>query len=254
MGDAWYQEELTRQLMIEKLEDKVCILFPQTLFYSNTELGRRLRLESVKCYANRKKIVLTARETTSYENMKKYYPGTDIILTPDIVLTLDLQKYGISLSSDRKGVLFIFREDKEQKITKGVREKIIEIIKESGMNYTLSDMTSSEVITAANREKIVVDKLQQFSKAKLVITDRLHGMIFSAITATPCIVFGNYNHKIKQSYSWLKQLDYILYCDTMDDFKDCLHYLLKHQSSIQNYPYEEMLRNFKPLIEKVERI
>ena len=46
----------------------------------------------------------------------------------------------------------------------------------------------------------------------MVITDRLHGTIFSLITATPCICFDNSNHKVKNSYnSWFKKFPYIVY-------------------------------------------
>lgn len=44
-----------------------------------------------------------------------------------------------------------------------------------------------------------------FKKAELVITDRLHGMIFCYITKTPCLVFQNNNHKVKGSYQWIKE-------------------------------------------------
>ena len=54
-------------------------------------------------------------------------------------------------------------------------------------------------------------KRDKFSKAELVITDRLHGMIFSVITKTPCLVFDNKNHKISETYTaWLKDCNYIL--------------------------------------------
>ena len=35
--------------------------------------------------------------------------------------------------------------------------------------------------------------INDISQKKLIITDRLHGMIFSIITKTPCIIFG-YNY------------------------------------------------------------
>jgi pyruvyl transferase EpsI len=44
-----------------------------------------------------------------------------------------------------------------------------------------------------------------FSASELVVTDRLHGMVFSYITNTPCIVFPNNNHKIKGTYEWIKE-------------------------------------------------
>ena len=51
--------------------------------------------------------------------------------------------------------------------------------------------------------------------------DRLHGMIFSAITQTPCLVFRNYNHKLESFYNtWLKDLPQIAFVNTVDELKD----------------------------------
>ena len=61
--------------------------------------------------------------------------------------------------------------------------------------------------------------MQEFCDAKLVITDRLHGMIFAAISETPCIVFSNYNHKVGGTYEWIKQLPYIRYVENMGEAK-----------------------------------
>ena len=49
-----------------------------------------------------------------------------------------------------------------------------------------------------------------FKKSKVVVTDRLHGMIFCAITKTPCVAIDNSNHKISGVYdAWLKDIGYI---------------------------------------------
>ena len=49
----------------------------------------------------------------------------------------------------------------------------------------------------------------KFRNSKLVITDRLHGMVFSAITKTPCIVTKSLDHKVIGTYEWIKNLNYI---------------------------------------------
>ena len=40
-------------------------------------------------------------------------------------------------------------------------------------------------------EEKIEEMLKKYRKCQLVITDRLHGMIFAAITSTPCIALGN---------------------------------------------------------------
>ena len=57
-----------------------------------------------------------------------------------------------------------------------------------------------------------------------MITDRLHGMIFAAITGTPCVVLQNNNHKIKATYeSWLRPLKHIRLQENFDAERDIAH-------------------------------
>lgn len=69
--------------------------------------------------------------------------------------------------------------------------------------------------------------MQEFASAKLVITDRLHGMIFAALTQTPCIVLGNYNHKVKGTYEWLQELPYICFADTVQQAAEIVPKMLE---------------------------
>jgi exopolysaccharide biosynthesis predicted pyruvyltransferase EpsI len=40
-----------------------------------------------------------------------------------------------------------------------------------------------------------------------VVTDRLHGLIFSVIHGTPCVAIENSNHKIRSTWqTWLSDL------------------------------------------------
>ncbi len=52
-------------------------------------------------------------------------------------------------------------------------------------------------------------KWNEFSSVQLVVTDRLHGMVFSAITGTPCIALDNISHKVYGAYQWLSYLPYL---------------------------------------------
>ena len=60
-----------------------------------------------------------------------------------------------------------------------------------------------------------------------MITDRLHGMIFCAISENPCIVFGNYNQKVKGAHEKINNLPYIKHIDSMDNINLEIDNLLK---------------------------
>jgi len=69
--------------------------------------------------------------------------------------------------------------------------------------------------------------LNDFSSSKLVVTDRLHGMVFSAITETPCIVINSLSPKVEGCYEWLKDLDYICFASSVDQVPVLLRSLEK---------------------------
>ena len=104
-----------------------------------------------------------------------------------------------------------------------------QLARKTGLTVERTDMVTEEPITAENRGEIVRKKLLSFASSKLVITDRLHGMIFAAITGTPCIVFSNYNHKVRGTYEWISYLPYIKFADKAEDVAAFLPELLAMQ-------------------------
>ena len=71
-----------------------------------------------------------------------------------------------------------------------------------------------------NAQKLLDDYLIRLQTMSLVITDRLHGMILSYITKTPCIVFNNNNRKIESTYNtWLQGQNIVRLCNS-ENVKD----------------------------------
>lgn len=108
------------------------------------------------------------------------------------------------------------------------------------------------MVSEGMRKKEVKNKLEQFKKAKLIITDRLHGMIFATITATPCIAFGNSNGKVKNVYGWLKHNEYIKYVNDIDEFKSIVETL----DIERKYYYDKTILydDFEPLLNIIKEI
>jgi pyruvyl transferase EpsI len=86
-----------------------------------------------------------------------------------------------------------------------------------GFEFHYTDTVVPYVISYDMREYELEKKLDEFRSAKLVITDRLHGMIFAAITGTPCVALNNISKKVEGVYQWIKYLDYIKMAQTVDD-------------------------------------
>jgi pyruvyl transferase EpsI len=109
---------------------------------------------------------------------------------------------------------------------------------------------SRTVKTLEKRKAVLEFKLSQFRSAKIVITDRLHGMVLAAITGTPCIVFSNYNQKVLGTYDWIKDLNYIRFVRDIEEAQKAFGEL----NSLESYsPYDSKVLEsmYNPLIESL---
>lgn len=105
--------------------------------------------------------------------------------------------------------------------------KKIENIATNYDSVKYTDTVIKENVKSKDRKSKVMDKLDDFAKSKLVITDRLHGMVFAKLTHTPCIVIGNYSHKVKGVYEWIKESKFILYVENIDKIDENINFILK---------------------------
>ena len=242
MGITWFNEEIERRRIIEQFPNNKMIIFPQTIYYGDSEEGKKEFENSKKIYNNHKDLHLIAREKVSYKIMKEAYPNCDVILTPDIVLSMDK----LENPYKREGVTFCFRRDVEKALSAEDEQYIIEECKKVTDKVFYTDMMSERSVTKENRVEIIMDKFRDFQKSQLVITDRLHGMVFCAISGTPCIVFGNYNQKVKGTYEWIKHFPYIKYVDNVEQVKDCIDELLQ----VNKCEYNN--KNFKDKFNKIK--
>ncbi len=216
MGDLWFFEEEVRRDAFSAFSAHRILMMPQTIDYSETEKGRREAQRSVPFYNGRPGLVMVAREKTSYEIMKTLYPDSRILLTPDIVLSSTAELYHVT-PMHRTGVLMCLRSDPEKVVSEEQWLHMERYLDSIGKKHCRTDMYSSKAVTISNRKELVREKMQEFCGAELVITDRLHGMVFAALTGTPCIAFSNSNHKVKGTYDWISYLPYIKYAETIDE-------------------------------------
>ena len=250
MGDQWIEEEMFRRERIMDFESNPMVIFPQTIYYSDSEKGRKEQEASVPFYNNRKELVIVAREEKSDAMMRKLYPDTEILLTPDIVLSTQASTYGV-VNRERHGITFCMRNDPERAMTDEMIEEIKSHVRAAQYHIHETDMMSDVPVSKFNRWETVRNKMQEFADSQLVITDRLHGMVFSAITGTPCIVFGNYNHKVRGTYAWIEYLPYIHFVESADDVKKILPDLLAMGNCV--FDNKPLLPHFEKLAEVVRK-
>lgn len=246
LGDQYLYYEEKRRKIIKAFPNNKIIIMPQTIHFTDSEFGRKELEKTKEIYNNHKYLTVVAREKISYDIMKKEFDNTNILLTPDIVMYLNEKQL-----QERKGVVMAMRNDAEKILTEEQIEKIKNIVLKRFDNIVTIDTHLGDVVINRNiRKKVFKEKLEEFEKAQLVITDRLHGMIFAAITSTPCIAIGNYNHKIEASAEWLENQEYIKFLKDFNEIENLMDEILKEQ----NYSYnnEFALKAYKQIIDVIK--
>lgn len=214
MGDIWEDQEPLRREVFDAFKNDNIISLPQsTSYFDRSDTGNLY--QDIKTMANNKKLIFFARDKNSFEVMKENFPDSvDKFLVPDMALSLNRQKKVNKLVD----ITTFFRRDKE-KNRNLVGSRLIKILKtkyEVNESDTVGDYL--RIVNPKTRNQLLEKKLQEFRNSKIVITDRLHGMILATITGTPVIVYDNNNHKIKHSYyDWLKDIPYVFFADEFDN-------------------------------------
>lgn len=217
MDDMYTSLESARLHVIKSFPNNRVISFPQTMAFSDTKFGIKKRKKSHKVYAGHNGFTLFVREPNSLERVKNHFTNVEIGYCPDIVLSLN----EVEPIRERTDVICCLRADKEQNLTDSERQEIIDKIKKVFPNAQFTDTVDVELSDCTPER--YADTLENFwnrlRKSKVVITDRLHCMIFCAITGTPCVVFDNSNKKISGVYNqWMSEIPYIKLFD--NDQKD----------------------------------
>ena len=213
MGNQWLDVELNRRYELSKLQCPV-VIFPQSIFYTNDSDGRQTALESVEIY-NKPSICILAREKYSYDFAKGHYPLAKSFLVPDSVLSYGVSESVLEIQHGEKVGLY-FRKDLERLQDLECAKEIEALLNSLGYECYHSDMVIPARLDKHNREENVLAKMREIRSAKLVITDRLHAMIFSYLVGTPCIVLPNNNEKIVGTYEWIRDCNYVHLAKSVD--------------------------------------
>ncbi|MCL2695166.1 MAG: polysaccharide pyruvyl transferase family protein [Clostridiales bacterium] len=215
MDDIYVDIEDCRRFVIQKFPKNKIISFPQTIAFSDTPFGQKRLKKTVRTCAKHKNLTLFAREVSSLEKMRMCFPNNKICFSPDIVLSLNQAEP----KEERTTVISCLRDDKENFLTGGERALLLAVLEEKypGMIHTDTVNISLEECRPDSYEQTLHRFWDMLKGAKVVVTDRLHGMIFCAITQTPCVVLNNSNNKIKGVYeAWLAGVPYIKFIDGFD--------------------------------------
>lgn len=244
-GVEYYIMELHRREIIKNFKNKI-ILFPQTIYFGFSKFGLEQMRKSSKIYSNNTNLLMFAREEKSYNIMQHYFKN-DSYLVPDIVLNMNIDNEN---DMNRDKILMCLRDDIEGCLSKNDEEKIFNVVNK--YRCEKYDTVIDYNILLENRDDELKKCFDLFKSSKLVITDRLHGMIFSAITHTPCIVLKNYNHKVKSVFdTWLKEFEYMSFYNPQMDIANVIEQKINiDYKNIKNNNFNKEFDNMNKIIKE----
>jgi len=251
LGSAYTEEEELHRRVVTDFPFNKIIILPQTIFFTGDEQGRRELALSQKVYNAHPDLTIFARGQRSLDFAREHFSGARSFLAPDVVMTLR-RHYAM----DRAGILLCLREDGEGVLSPQQRQEIqLLALRHDDVVERSTNMARHDV-SRETRSVVVHGELRRFAGKRLVITDRLHGMIFALITGTPVIILRSANQKITEYYeSFLKDAKGCCYIGAdMDKLEEAVQRLLNPGtvSSIDEEAAKTLVARLKDAVAGVE--
>lgn len=204
LGSLYPAVEERRRQVLQALGDRPAVLFPQSAWFSGDEEARRSA-----AFYSRPGLTLFAREKGSFDLMRRWYPRAEVLLRPDIVCSLAPAAH--RLPARRTRVLVSLRADRESAFPRR-REALLQGLRRVWPDLEEYRMYRGPVFEASRRPALMDETLRLFRSTRLIITDRLHGILLVAVTGTPCVALPNAYHKNRDCCAWLAGVNFIAFC------------------------------------------
>ena len=214
MGSLYTDHESARRKVFATFVNNLTISFPQSIHFEETAQGQKELQLSQEAYGRNPHLYLVARDGQSYHRMQTIFKNR-VLFTPDMVLYLKPRDFHFK----RSGALFALRRDGEKVVSDNLIVAMKNLLNDGQRAIKQTDTVLDTVdrITPVTREKLFDHELTLFAHQEMIITDRWHAMVFSALTGTPCLLFGNSYGKGKHAYiDWLEHVNWIDYTDETD--------------------------------------
>lgn len=243
LGSLWlWLEDITKNIIAHYGKNKV-IVFPQTLYFEHNSLGKSEKKSLAGALNSHKDMTILLRDRVSGQLAEDMFDASvKKLLVPDIVFSLEHRG-----TYSRLGALVCIREDRESK--EADRAYINDCLLRMGLGVEVISTVSEEKICLDNREMYLKKFLDKISSAEVVVTDRLHAMIFCVITHTPCVAFDNLSGKVSETYQWLlRDCPDIALCEGERHLGECLETVMNSRDT-----GNESLRNITDKFEELKK-
>lgn len=216
LGTLWPWEDDKISEIITTYQTNPIVIFPQTCFYDESSSAQERQKRNAAVYSKAGKLLISLRDEKSYVYCCTHFDARQFVLVPDIVLYL----YGRikqPVHVERDGILLCFRKDLECVVSQEETAKLKAYLRQQDLAYRETSTIKDYGVDRFSRQTELNKLWSDFASARLVITDRLHGMIFAAINGTPCLALDNISRKVSGVYELIAGLDYIKICTNMNE-------------------------------------
>lgn len=206
IGDEYIEVYQPIKKMLRIFKKNKILIFPQTIFFKSKNRENQFISLCKKC----SNLKIFVREKKSQKIFSDYDIKTFCV--PDIVLNENI------ITHKKNGpILLCMRNDVEKYIDNSTISSAKRILNNLNLSFIETDTILENSFDLNLREQKLNEILNKFANSSLVITDRIHGMIFSYLTQTPCIALNNYNHKVRCEYNWIKESNYVVFLENYSD-------------------------------------
>lgn len=227
LGDRGLWSETGRRLMIQGFLETRIISLPQTIFFSDSDEGKKQQRISEEVYASHPNLTVIGRDTVSGQIAERLFPAAQVFIAPDFVLSLKLEDIGISdITVKKEGILGCLRVDNESTLSAVERQNIA---KRLGRETTLTDTTLNRPINARDRVAVIRKYVEMVLAHEAVVTDRFHGLIFSIIAGRPTVVLPTIDHKLTSAIEWFDTTNFVSFARSVEQIDENIEKVLSQE-------------------------
>lgn len=205
-GSLYPESHDARREIVDNYRDNKVICLPVSIYYSADTQGQETLQRDKKVFCRNRQLTIMTRDEVSFALAKREFVETAVLLTPDCAVALATDDF--IPTNEREGVVFVWRRDEEKAIDNNVLPNILrKLPKET--KYEIIDNVAKKRFNENTRSAAVYQQLSKIAAARVVVTDRFHGVVFAAITHTPVIAFPSMDTKITSGIKWFSDLPYV---------------------------------------------
>ncbi|WP_282607882.1 polysaccharide pyruvyl transferase family protein [Pelagibius sp. Alg239-R121] len=215
VNDIYKWHENLRQDVLKRFPQNKIILFPQSVFFFDSERGKEL----MKSYQNHENFMMFVRDQESYDYIQQL-GGIRCELCPDMAHALWKSKKGVHPHYDGQQKLLFLRKDVEAAES---QEKNGQSIDWVDITHPLDRSISQHLFAAIERcpsfvmrnrivdvwnfrkNRIIAKSIKTFSAYETIETDRLHAMILGCLLGKSVnYIDNNYGKLSRYESLWLR--------------------------------------------------